>query len=168
MLGQSERDDLDERLRAYMDTQLQEPVDIGLPDLSPAAPPGPTGSRKRARPAAAAKPTEADLIAGAEAAVLEAEKALKKASKHAERAKAKLSGPSSFQKYNELLHEYYRAEFMLLHDRACAEGCRARSLAPAVGSRARAQPNPRQSTSSWNSPGFPPDCPPDCPPIASL
>ena len=123
LLVPSEREELDRRLQKYMDTQLQEQLDVGLSTgSSPAPPPGPTGSRKRARPAAAAEPTQAELVAGAEAAVLEAEKALKKASKHAEGAEAKLSGPSSFQKYNHLLHKYYRAEFMLLHDQLALKG----------------------------------------------
>ena len=101
-----------------MDKQLQEIVDVGLPaeDSSPAAPPGPTGSRKRARPAAAAEPTEDELIAGAEDAVVAAEKEVKRATTRAERAEAKLTGASDFQKYNAALHEYYRAEFLRLHD----------------------------------------------------
>ena len=102
-----------------MDKQLQEIVDVGLPaeDSSPAAPPGPTGSRKRARPAAQRRePTEDELIAGAEDAVVAAEKEVKRSTTRAERAEAKLTGASSFQKYNAALHEYYRAELLRLHD----------------------------------------------------
>ena len=97
-----------------LDKQLQESVDVGLPDSSPAAPPGPTGSRKRARPAA--EPTEDELIAGAEDAVVAAEKEVKRSTTRAERAEAKLAGVSGFAKYNAALHEYYRTQFLLQHD----------------------------------------------------
>ena len=64
----------------------------------------------------AAEPTEDELIAGAEDAVVAAEKEVKRATTRTERAEAKLTGASDFQKYNAALHEYYRAEFLRLHD----------------------------------------------------
>lgn len=112
----SDRDLIDQRLQGYINTLYQEAVDVELGGVAPAAAPGPSGSRKRARPAEVAEPTEEELIASAEAAVLAAKKVVKKATTRVERTEAKVGG-ASFYKYNESVNEYYMAEFQLLHDK---------------------------------------------------
>ena len=108
LLDASDRDEIDKQLHGRMATLLQELVDVGLRGGTPAAP-GPSGSRKRARPVEAAEPTEEELIASAEEAVLAAEKVVKRATTRVERTEAKVGG-ASFYKYNESVHEYYMAE----------------------------------------------------------